>query len=64
MTAPIPPDQEPGFWCEYSAPATETARAVQYPTPASPWADRVINAYVADARIARRANRIAEGASA
>lgn len=60
--APLPPDQEPGFWCEFIAPATEVASAIQYPAPQSPWADRLITAYVADARKARRASRIAEGA--
>jgi len=58
----IPADQEPGFWCEYIAPATEVARAIQYPAPAHPWADRIINAYVADAR-AKRKTRAITGAN-
>lgn len=63
MTEPPPPDQEPGFWCEYIAPASEVARAIQYPAPPSPWADRLITAYVADARASRKTARAITGAN-
>lgn len=42
---PIPPDQEPGFWCEWSPPSP-MAEAIQYPLHDPAWQGRVLNAYV------------------
>lgn len=53
----LPPDQQPGFWPEYVEPRSELARAIQYPWPDDPWAGRVINAYLADEKRARREAR-------
>lgn len=43
------PDLEPGFWPNYQEPTSHLARAIQFPMDAK-FADRVVNAYMQDAR--------------
>jgi hypothetical protein len=47
------PDKDPAFWCEWSAPRSEIAKAIQFPIDNN-WSGRLIGAYLKDEREARK----------
>lgn len=54
------PDLEPGFWNEWTPPATNVAWAIQFPMHDKNFAERMVNAFAKDAADARRNKPVAE----